>query len=66
MGNWEEILQIIYNELGDNTGKIFEQFYLGFDVEDQYKGAVEILGRIVGPERAVDLLKGVKGKIFKK
>lgn len=60
MSDWDDILHVMYNELGESTGDVFREFYNNFPIEEQYKGAMEVLTKIAGPEKAEDLMKGIK------
>lgn len=51
------LLKIIYSELGEKTGKVFNAFYKTDSFEEQLKGAFEILEKTIGRQRATDLLK---------
>lgn len=58
----EDLVKIIYDELGENTAELFVKFYRGFQKEEQIEGAREILGIIVGESRTNDLLKKIVNK----
>jgi hypothetical protein len=53
----QKLFGIIFDELGKNSATLFANFFHGFELDEQVRGAHEILSLTVGPVRAQELLK---------
>lgn len=62
--NSEEILQeIIRKNMGDNSLQLFQQFYQGDSLAEQYRGAVELFTDTFGREQTRLMLLPLAGRL---
>ncbi len=57
----QELVKIVFEELGKKSADLFTNFFQGSPKEEQVKAVRNILSTIVGESRTTELLKKFEG-----